>query len=339
MRASSNTNPPRTSNNSGIPIKGISNETPLPQKPPTQVPNDSSATSKHLPGQGVQLHPDIASIASDAKDQAEPLIQARSKKPVGPPSPTHSFFTKTREQDNAADPPEGVNTRLDTSGASSATTTFQKKTEDAVTRSTQGSLTAENKLSSAQNLRDPLLKGLALDDINKIDLSAPEHESRLALLLKGRKASTTFTQKPSEPISYQTTYLQGGEQTTGLNQPGVKANINLRGVLTYTIIASKDTPSGSVMFNNMLAEIGKNTSTILSCWRNEEGTVDNFTSYNKNVKMGYPPALAAANTFGGKMAIRSGFTDISVKPQGSHIDVEFSVPKVLIARPTRGMDP
>lgn len=111
--------------------------------------------------------------------------------------------------------------------------------------------------------------------------------------------------------------------------PGIEGIITPDGVLPF-LIRSRAGVGGTELFNSMVNFFNPDPAnrlivTIQGVWDSGNSWyADNFVSYRHYINRGLSPVEAAANTFTGRMAIRSGYTDVRiVEDYGNLIRVDF----------------
>ena len=79
------------------------------------------------------------------------------------------------------------------------------------------------------------------------------------------------------------------------------------------------------MFKEVLEAYGSNVKVIRGNWIGGGDLADNFNSFKAAIASGARPEHAAMQTFTGKMAVRSGFTNVKVVQNNEgKVVVEFS---------------
>ncbi|MFE3037786.1 RICIN domain-containing protein [Streptomyces canus] len=99
------------------------------------------------------------------------------------------------------------------------------------------------------------------------------------------------------------------------NGLGIVAGIDDAGFVSMAVKKGPGTPSGSEMFNAALAHFGSKVKGVKAYWQNGGELSDNLNSFNKAVRSGEYASLEEAalrGTFTGKMAARSGFTNVEI---------------------------
>lgn len=93
---------------------------------------------------------------------------------------------------------------------------------------------------------------------------------------------------------------------------GLMASMDSDHILDLYIVRGEgtSTPSGADMFNEAMAQFS-DVRGVRGTWIGGGDIADNFNSYKANLDT-MSPQDAAAATFTGKMAIRAGFTNITV---------------------------
>jgi hypothetical protein len=110
-------------------------------------------------------------------------------------------------------------------------------------------------------------------------------------------------------------------------QDGMTATLNPLGTLTFEVQTNSGGLRGRELFNNMISVIGHRIERIHGQWTNHRFLGDNFRSYHNGLAAGLSPVEAAANTWTGRMAIRSGYRHVRILNRGEHfVEVEFLWP-------------
>ena len=123
----------------------------------------------------------------------------------------------------------------------------------------------------------------------------------------------------------------------GAQRYGISGVVDADGVLHVVVRSGPATPSGRVMFADMMRELGHRVRVIEAQWFSEGGLDDNLTAFNAAIQELFldTPEEAALTTFTGRLAAEMGFTRVEFGPgalegpPGEHTSatVRFSRPE------------